>query len=586
LQTTSFSLGEMLRRVKEQGLTIPQFQRSFIWKEAQVKLLVDSLSRSYPIGSLLLLAKKPNLPLFSRSIEAVLREGFPPDDLLTASEPPAAESFYILDGQQRTTSIARVFLNAHPRKTYYFDLKKMISVFKDEETSWVATRARGENDPDRKERGRLLRSDIILDQRKADVYVSEYVEDSGDFPEFTNNRSEARNAAAFIKGVFESIRNYQIPIVILDRDAGVESVCRVFETINSTGTRLTTFDLAVARFFPQPDLRKLWSESQETYPILQDFEVDGERVLQVLLLMRAGRDNRYAEPARNDLLSLPKTAIEQDWGLASLALSNAYQWARAQGARPKTLPNHGVIVAIAGYQGLANLQNTKPLDGEEAVLRRWYFCKVLQAGARQAANYKIGQDFSSLIKYRRDGVPPPFEDVRLSIGSVVRLRPADVRYKVLQNLMATTIRQDLSTGRILNSESKLHDHHIFPKAAHKKHGLASEKLDSVANRIPVLEETNLSLGEAYPEKYMISMRNIASSNGTLDELSRRMEDCLIPGNLAAADWASTLVIDKFEEFCRDRAELILRRVKQVVGDSIVIGDPTADDEAEEDDLAV
>lgn len=548
MQTTSFSLGEMLRRVKEKSLTIPQFQRSFTWRESQVKLLVDSLSRSYPIGSLLLLAKKPNLPLASRSIEAVIREGYPPDDLLANGEPQSTEVFYILDGQQRTTSIARVFLNAHPRKTYYFDLKKLLAVFKEEETSWVVTRARGRSDPDRKDNGRLLRSDIILDQRKTDVFVSEYVEDSGDFPEYANDRTSARNAAAFIKGVFESIRNYQIPIVVLDRDSGVESVCRVFETINSTGTRLTTFDLAVARFFPEPDLRNLWLEARETHSILKDFDVDGERVLQALLLMRAGRENRYAEPARSDLLALPKSAIEQDWGVASTALANAYGWAKSQGARPETLPNHGLVVAIAGYQGLAVMQRAKAPDGEEALLRRWYFCKALQAGARQAANYKIGQDFSALVKFRRDGTVPEFEEVVLSIDGIVRLRRNDVRYKALQNLMATTIRQDLVTARILGLESKLHDHHIYPRAAHKRHGLPLDELDSIANRIPVLEETNLRLNEAYPNKYLIEMRDVAKSNGTMDELVRRLEDCLIPGDVTNTQWPSQLEIDAFAIF--------------------------------------
>jgi uncharacterized protein with ParB-like and HNH nuclease domain len=55
VQTTSFSLGELLRRAKEGTLTVPQFQRPFVWRPSQVKLLIDSISRSYPIGSLLLL---------------------------------------------------------------------------------------------------------------------------------------------------------------------------------------------------------------------------------------------------------------------------------------------------------------------------------------------------------------------------------------------------------------------------------------------------------------------------------------------------------------------------------------------------
>ena len=65
MQTTTYSLGELLRRIRDQDLTIPEFQRKFIWRESQVKLLIDSISRSYPIGSLLILDRKPDLPLAS-----------------------------------------------------------------------------------------------------------------------------------------------------------------------------------------------------------------------------------------------------------------------------------------------------------------------------------------------------------------------------------------------------------------------------------------------------------------------------------------------------------------------------------------
>ena len=46
MQTANYSLGELLRKIKDQTLTIPQFQRKFIWRESQAKLLVDSISRS------------------------------------------------------------------------------------------------------------------------------------------------------------------------------------------------------------------------------------------------------------------------------------------------------------------------------------------------------------------------------------------------------------------------------------------------------------------------------------------------------------------------------------------------------------
>ena len=282
MQTTSTSLRRLLEGVRAGRLTIPRFQRQFIWKEVDVRRLVDSIARSYPIGSLLLLEKNPELQLASRRIEAELREA---DDMDTTDPSSAidAES-YILDGQQRITSLARVFMNAGIRVAYYFDLRAILEEFGSESLEWIKTRRR-KTRPDRLSRGRLLRADLALDQRKADVFVSEYIQDSGDFDDYDRNRQ--REAIADINGTFEVMRNYEIPVVTLEQDQGIEAICRVFETINSTGTRLSTFDLAVARFFPDPDLRELWEQTLADYPILRQFGVSGERVLQVLYLVIA-----------------------------------------------------------------------------------------------------------------------------------------------------------------------------------------------------------------------------------------------------------------------------------------------------------
>ena len=78
---------------------------------------------------------------------------------------PSVE-FYILDGQQRTTSIARVFLNSHPRHLFYFDLKKILEVHQEENPSWIVTRRRGKTAPDRKDNNRLLRADLTLEPKQ------------------------------------------------------------------------------------------------------------------------------------------------------------------------------------------------------------------------------------------------------------------------------------------------------------------------------------------------------------------------------------------------------------------------------------
>lgn len=575
MQTTTYSLGKLLDRVKRGNLTIPRFQRKFIWKDSQVKSLVDSISRSYPVGSLLILDKKPDLPLAARAIEAVIREddeqasggSDEPQDADSAT--PAEIESYILDGQQRTTSIARVFLDSHRSKVYYFDLKQILELHDLEDPSWIRTRARRQrNNPERRDNNRLLRADVCLDQKKSDIYVSEYIEDSGEFPEFETNRQRGREASAKIKGIFETIRSYKIPIVSLDPDHGLNSICRVFETINSTGTRLRTFDLAVARFFPEPDLRELWESAIEEHRILKQFDADGERVLQIISLAESTRRSVYPQTSRGALLGLEKEAISREWRAAADALAISYRWARSRGARPETLPNHNVLVAISAVlhirasQGLDN----RWLDSE--FLRRWYYSKVLQAGSSQASNYRIEQDYLVLLKYAVKEERPQVAEVALNEDVVQTLRPQDVRYKSLQCIFAHTTRSDLISGDLIETESKLHDHHIFPRSFLKKHGLPSALLDGLCNRAYILDESNLRIGDQEPAVYMKELAERHRREGTLDALRRKLDDYMIPGDPRDESWGADFSLDRFEAFCEARARLIMQRVREVVGDSL------------------
>ena len=171
-------------------------------------------------------------------------------------------------------------------------------------------------------------------------------------------------------------------------------------------------------------------------------------------------------------------------------------------------------------------------------------------------------------KYIREGIPPRVEDVVLNSEIILKLKPSDVRYRAIQNIFATTIRQDLITGSNIDSESILHDHHIYPRNAHKTHKLSSPMLDSICNRIPILGTSNQSLSEAYPKEYLKDLADKASLQGTLDGLERRLRDCMIPGNPNEPRWEESFAVDNFYEFCRSRTELIISRIREVVGDSL------------------
>ena len=268
---------------------------------------------------------------------------------------------------------------------------------------------------------------------------------------------------------------------------------------------------------------------------------------------------------------------------SSEALAITYKWARALGARPETLPNHNVLVALAAVRNLFSSELSREIWPDHDLVRRWYFSKVIQAGASQASNYKLGQDFIALRRYVKEEVSPRIEEVVLNPEVLLRLKPSDVRYRSLQNVFATPIRQDLVSGSNIDSEAILHDHHIYPRNAHKTHNLPSQVLDSICNRLPILAESNQRLGESYPQEYFKKMVDQARSQGTLDGLKRRLHDCMIPGDPYEPSWLDSFTIENFEEFCRKRARLIVSRVREVVGDSLKISPLSEDEIAEEDE---
>ena len=98
MPVTSVPIRQLLNRVTQGEVRIPAFQRDFVWEPDRVQFLMDSIYKGYPIGTL----------LFWRSREQLQFDR----DLGPYELPEPKEQYpidYVLDGQQRLTSIFAVF---------------------------------------------------------------------------------------------------------------------------------------------------------------------------------------------------------------------------------------------------------------------------------------------------------------------------------------------------------------------------------------------------------------------------------------------------------------------------------------------
>ena len=85
-------LREIMVRMQSKQYAIPAFQRDFVWEPSQIIDLFDSISKGYPIGSILLWKPLP-------------QDTYPIKDIYDKIHPEEIEAqYYILDGRQRLTA--------------------------------------------------------------------------------------------------------------------------------------------------------------------------------------------------------------------------------------------------------------------------------------------------------------------------------------------------------------------------------------------------------------------------------------------------------------------------------------------------
>lgn len=91
------SLNNLLREIHEGKIHLPDFQRGWVWDDNDIRDLLVSVARSFPIGAVMLLEVGGEVRFQTRPVEAL--EGQIPRD----QKPEKL----ILDGQQRLTTLTQ-----------------------------------------------------------------------------------------------------------------------------------------------------------------------------------------------------------------------------------------------------------------------------------------------------------------------------------------------------------------------------------------------------------------------------------------------------------------------------------------------
>ncbi|HAS6929618.1 hypothetical protein CFG65_02225 [Vibrio parahaemolyticus] len=525
LETGTPFLKDLIADINSGQIKVPQFQRQFVWKEEQALKLLDSIASNYPVGSLLLWRTKNSLAV-ERNIGSFK---LPETDDMSPTD-------YVLDGQQRLTVIYSALGAVEGQDGFdaVYDLVDECFMEAPEEFSQTQFPLR-----------------IIYNTTKLLNFRSGLVS----YP----NADELQKK---LDGLIDVITNYRIPVVTL-KDLTVEEVCPIFERINSSGTRLSTYDLMVAA---------TWTENfdlnDEAQKIAQSLkpkgfdDIDGNTVLkclsaikhkgikkeQVLSLRNLSKDDMDA------LVEVAKSALLKTVDLLKTEFK-IYSW--------DFLPYEAIAVVLS-Y--IFSKRKTLSLEDVRRV-RKWFWLSAFSERYRGASESFVSQDLEAIDSFVVNG-----EDPKKSFGNIptqesfknLAFRSNNSRSRALIILLALKGPRNITNGALIDPEVALSNynskqfHHIYPKA-HLKRTHALGEHNSLANFCMLAASENNAISDDHPNEYIPRL---------IKELAGEVENVFASNYLpdpSTVDY-STL---EYSEFIDLRTKLMLQDINKLArGESI------------------
>ncbi|MEQ9453823.1 MAG: DUF262 domain-containing protein [Phycisphaeraceae bacterium] len=593
--STKEDLKDILKKVDEGKLQLPDFQRDYVWGEDDVKSLIASIAKGFPVGALLTLETGGEVHFKPRVLSGAPDRGQDPEELL-------------LDGQQRITSLYQALHADSPMKTktakgvqveryFFINIEKAVANAADIEDAIVGVPA-----------DRVLRRDfgreVVLDlsertaQFEQNLFPLNQVFDRDDWIYDWRDHARAQNRdideleRPFVRGVIDAIERYKMPIIRLDKRNSREAICLVFEKVNVGGKKLDAFELVTAVYAGEGfDLRHDWlgptgrpEEGRRgrlhggatprrvlkhigSVDFLQACTVlhTRGRRLEAEAQGKQGADLPYVTCKRDALLALPLVAYKQHADDVEEGFIQAAQFLNElKIVLDPDVPYPPQLVALSGMFSVLGDRAHNAAIREK--LRKWFWCVALGEQYGSSTESKIARDIQEMAGWILDegDLPRSIDEAIFQQDRLYTLRSRkSAAYKAISALLMTRGCQDFISGQgfelMTFHEAKVDIHHIFPQAWCKKQGIDRKRYDAIVNKAPLSAKSNRIIGGRAPSVYL---KTIESAHGlTTDQLDAILRTHLIEPEL--------LRNDDFEGFMASRTEALTGLIEQALGKPVV-----------------
>ncbi|MCK8067870.1 DUF262 domain-containing protein [Cobetia sp. 1CM21F] len=477
-------ISTLLDQIDNGQTALPEFQRGYVWNRDQVRGLMTSLYKRYPVGSLL-----------SWATDACT-VGHRGDQQLNAGTVNL-----LLDGQQRITSLygivrgkAPVFFDGDERAfaDLYFNVEN-------EEFSFYMP-SRMANDPKW-----ISVTQLMIDGAES---VTERLAESLELTFKEGSRYNNR------LNRLRDVRDIEVHVEqISGEDKTLDVVVEIFNKVNSGGTKLSKGDLALARICStQPDARARMRKALDDWRG-QGFHFSLDWLLRCITTLTT---NEAKFSFIHDLDG------EQFVTGLNKAIKHISYLLDVIGDR-LGLDHQQVLTGHYGFPVLVRFIEEKGGKiNDKATLESmlfWFIHAAIWGRYSGSTESVLSRDLDILLDNQPRGIEALIKELHLWRGNL-KVRADHFSghtrgnrfYSLLYMLTRTGEAQDWGLGivlkkNMLGNNSSLELHHIFPKHRLREFGYDHQQVNSLANFCFLTKGSNLSISNRLPVEYFEEVLN-------------------------------------------------------------------------------
>lgn len=520
-------ISDLISKVLSGQIRIPSFQRGFVWDAERVAHLMDSIYKGYPFGTLLFWRTKTPLSTEKNLGPFILPQNDPdyPVD-------------YILDGQQRATSIFGVFqstLSAAPGEDdswskIYFDLCSNATA---QESRFLPIQDSEVNN----EKHFPLK--ILFDAPKYRQYLKSMDESIG----------------AQVDMLYRKFTTAKIPVQTFETNEKSD-VAIVFERINRMGVELDTLQLLSAWSWSDNfDLQEKFSDlSEELEPF--GFNQIGEDSNLLLRCCAAILANNITP---SSIIDLNGEEVRTRFNEIKNGIIGSIDFLRTNLKVPsaRILPYTNIVVPLSVFFASKNEQDPHPTDTQRSTITRWVW-KTFFTRRYSKRLDQINNDIKEILKLK-NSLPSQLGDFNCEIDdnfftkNTFNLNNVNAKTFILMLASERPLNfiggGEINLNSVLMTCNKKEFHHIFPKSYLKKINIDPKNIDPLVNFCILARADNNKISGDRPSEYRKKMPE---------------DEAIIEKILARSLCPLDMFDDNYEKFIEKRNTLLTIKAKTLI----------------------